>query len=268
MQLWIILILWWLSIAANGCLIFRLASQRLLRRYPLFALMTAYQLALSALLMVVNVRRHSPFTEIWNASQWIGGAIQVAVVAEIFWALANFLRDRRFARRLLCLLAIFACAASLAVARFGGRWSAAYRTSLLVSEHAGIALLCVSFLSLAFIRHAGVRIPRNLRVHVLALSVWFGSSFLADFLMDAAAGRAGFAANFLIVGGQLAAFVLWTTQLHRAGETVPEQPAPRMTAAEFAQFDAEVQQSDRELRRLSSSLLRKTVGKKAQRTRS
>ena len=261
MQSWIILLFWWLSILANGCLIFRLASQRLIRRYPFFAFMTGYQLGLSLLLLSLSgaLPHPHPYTEIWNASQQIGGVIQVGVVGETFWALANYLRDRRFARKLLCFLAVLAAVVSGGVGLLGRSWSAAYRSSLLLSEHIAVALLCVCFLSLAFIDHAGIAIRSNLRAHVTALSVWFGSSFFANFLMDATAGHLRFISNLLIVAGQLAAFVLWSWRLTGAGERVPQQPAPRLSVAEFEAYEAESKIVENELSRLSSSFLRKMV---------
>jgi hypothetical protein len=203
-----------------------------------------------------------PYVEIWTLSQWIGGVVQIAVAVEVFWALANHLRDRRFARKLLCFLAVLSALVSLAMGLFGRTWSATYRLSVLLSEHVAIALLCVSLLSLAFIRHAGLAVPRNLKTHVLALSVWFGSAFLGHFLMDATAAQSKFAANLSIVGGQLIAYLLWILKFNASGEFAPAQRPASMNDEEFKAYESETKVINAELARVSSELLRKTAERK------
>ncbi|MBZ5605687.1 MAG: hypothetical protein LAO79_25585 [Acidobacteriia bacterium] len=251
-----ILVVWWLSIAATAWLMIRLATERLVRAYPVFSFLIAYQLSLSLLLLAFGPVAHPrAYTAIWIASQWSGGVVQSGVAAETFWKLTDRLRDRRFARRLLGLLALVAASVSLGVAIFGKHWTADYRGAVLLTEHLCVGLLLVSLLSLAFIRHARVPISQNLTAHVLALSVWLGAAFFGHFLMDASGGTAGFSSNFLIVGGQLAALVIWAVRLRRNREGVPAEASGPVSD----QAEEEARVFAAELARVSSSVLRKNL---------
>jgi hypothetical protein len=256
----IILWAWWTSVVMDALLTVHLLRSGLFRRYRWLTAMAAFQASLSAVLMYTSwpLPKPHPYADIWKAAQLPAAVLQLAAALEGVLVLTYHLQHRRFARGLLGFLAGLSLLASFAVCRIENRGVDDLRFYVTMSEYTGALLLLLSLFSLGFIRHTRVMVRRNAVRNVLILALFFASLFAGTFVRSASEGHAAFAWSLITVCGQLLCYTAWLT-LTPAGERLPKDPEPAISAEEFHRLFSEDRKATAELSEISSEALRKAV---------
>jgi hypothetical protein len=245
------------AVAKAGAL-WRCISCRLATRIPFFFGMVSLSLVRSA----VSLNRHEhPYLEFWTALQWPMALLGAAAALEAFWRVAGHFRNiRGFGMILLGLMVSVAAAVAAGVGLMRAHWNGPLRGALLFDQYTQLGLLVIALLSVGFfLQFPGVPIRPNAILHLLALAVLFGSSFVGSFLGQASQGQWRFLTNFVIAGGVIVAYTWWAIRTTAAGELLPFPPAPPLSMKEFTETEAADEQATREISRESAKALRKVL---------
>ena len=238
----LILAVWWLSTAAKGYLVWRLATNRLLRHYPVFSLMAASQFLLSSVLMAVGgaIGKAHPYAEFWAATRAPIIAIEIAAVLELIWMLVrSFPSIGPFAVR--CVLPVvigIAGGGAFLVSSGHNNWFDQFSRYVQFREWADFLLAVTCILSIGFFLQFGNVIRRNVLTIGYGFCVLWGSFSVAGYLMGSSHGQRIFWYNIVLSGGALAAYMIWGIRIMAAGEELSDS-GPAVKPIEFEHLEEE-----------------------------
>jgi hypothetical protein len=260
MQSALIIGLMFLAAAAKLAALLRIFLSRFTRRYPVFALMTAFSALRSVVLLAVggwHGKLH-PYMEIWRATQAPTLALETAVCLEAFWIVALHFRNVRiFGTALLVLISLIGASLSYwLVAVWAGWWHTPFTTAAVLVQRVGLALVLTGLLTVVWFRQfPTVPIKPNALKHLAILTLLFGSFFVSGFFAQGSTATWRFIANLVINCGPVVAFCCWAIFMVPAGEQIPFEPPPALSDREFARAD----QQDRARMLSASKAMRQTL---------
>ncbi len=258
MQSAVLLVLIYLGLVMKVAALGRAMVSRLWPGRLFFCAMVILSLVRSA--VAVAAKSHVQlYFEFWNATQTPLAVLEASAAIEAFWRLALHFRNiRRFGLRLMWIIILVAASASAAVSLLRVNWNGPLSGPLLISQCTQLGLLLTTLLSLAFFRQfPNVPIRPNAIRHLLVLSTLSLFFFVGRAIGYASGGEWKFVSNFVITLGAVLAFGAWTLLMKREGESLPFEPGPPMSIAEFEAAEAADTKANQELKRASSEAIRK-----------
>lgn len=221
------LLLWWLGIALECLILFRLGVTRIYRAYPFFCLYLACVLFSSASGYFVYRSHYSMYKYWYWAWDFVCVLAGYTVVLEILEkSLANYDGPRRLARKVGALM--FVSVVVLTTTQWLMEHGLPSRSSIEVERNLRLSELVLLAFGIALVSYYGISIGRNLRGIVLGYGVYI-AAVVIDYAARSFLGDS-FHGVFSAVQGYsyLLALVVWAVALWAYHPNpIPKQPIDR-----------------------------------------
>ena len=226
-QLQVQQLLWNISLGAEIGLVLRLIQQKLVRRYPFFAIYLATEAIFSILLM--RLQYHSrDYAQTFRTFTLLIVILRVGVAGELYERIcAHFPGIGKFRLGLATLLSLIAAVIAVNIVRpdLSARWVFPQTLAEIVRRFQGEIFAGVFLFTWFFFRYA-LSIHQPFRPNVLShwriVTIYFGvSGAHALGVLVIGSGPAVHPLNCAMLAADIGCFVAWACLMKRSGEKLP-----------------------------------------------